>query len=370
VLRLAWLNLTQNKTRLLFSTGGVGLALTLVLFFDAVFAGATSRLTVYIDRAGADIWVSQQGVRAMHMSASAIPAEVTEQVRSVPGIQEAVPILYATEMIAANGKEHIAYVFGLPDDATLGRPWGIVEGRSSLAPGEIIIDRSVARASGIGPGDRVAVLGRDFEVAGLTSGTATMVSSVAFVGMEDFARSRGHGEVISFVLATVEPGASEEAVRGRVQESVSGVTVQTSDEFARQERELAKDMSADIIGIMNTAGFLTGFAVVALTVYIATIARRREYGVLKAMGARNRLLYGVVVIQALLAVAMGLAAGIGVTLLLSEIIPRLEETLLLTVSLSSLARVALVSVFIAGAAALLPARQIAGLEPVSVIRRG
>jgi putative ABC transport system permease protein len=71
---LAARNLIQNKPRLALSVGGLGLALTLVLFFSAVFDGATSRLTVYIDRAGADVWVAQAGVRTMHMSTSALPS--------------------------------------------------------------------------------------------------------------------------------------------------------------------------------------------------------------------------------------------------------------------------------------------------------
>jgi putative ABC transport system permease protein len=367
--RLAWLNLVQNKTRLVISTGGLALALTLVLFFDAVMTGAAGRLTVYIDRAGADIWVSQEGVRAMHMSASAIPASVTDQVAAIEGVDEAVPILYATEMIRAGGKEYIAYVFGLPEGATLGQAW-VVEGSSPLRPDEIVIDRSIASTAGVGLGESVSVFGREFIVAGLTSGTATLVSSVAIVRMDDFARVRGQGEVVSFVLVKVREGETPEAVAAQIERGVAGVTVQTQTEFARAERSLAEDMSADILGIMNTAGFLTGFAVVALTVYIATLGRRREYGVLKAMGARNRLLYGVVLIQALLAVGMGLVTGVAITLILSELIPRFDEALQLSVTFSSLGRVAFVSIFIAGASALLPARQIASLEPVTVIRRG
>lgn len=370
MVRLAWRNLVQNRTRLVISTGGVGLALTLVLFFDAVFAGATDRLTVYIDHAEADVWVSQEGVRAMHMSSSALPATVTEAVRDVPGVVEAMPLLYATDMVHAGGSEYIAYVFGLPDDATMGRPWEIVDGTAGVGPGEIIIDRSIASSAGVGVGDSVGVLGQELRVAGLTAGTSTLVSSVAFVPMADFARVRGQGEVISFVLVRVAAGESPGEVAARIAATVSGVTVQTSEQFAQQERELSQDMSADLLSIMNGAGFLTGFAVVALTVYIATIARRREYGVLKAMGVRNRLLYGVVVLQALIAVAIGFAVGAGLTLLLAEVIPRLDETLVLSVDSASLGRAAIISIILAGIAALLPAWQLAHLEPVAIMRRG
>ncbi|HSE44799.1 MAG TPA: hypothetical protein VLA89_05675, partial [Gemmatimonadales bacterium] len=105
MLRLALKNLLQNKPRLLISVGGTGLALTLVLFFGAVFHGATGRLTVYIDRARADVWVSQSDVRTMHMSSSALPAGVTDLVRAVDGVEEVVPILYSEDMIEAGGNE-------------------------------------------------------------------------------------------------------------------------------------------------------------------------------------------------------------------------------------------------------------------------
>lgn len=370
MLRLAIANLVQNKTRLLISVGGVGLALTLVLFFRAVFEGAESRLTVYIDRAGADIWVSQEGVQTMHMSESALPASVLEEVKAVPGVQQAVPILYSEGMIEADGKDYIVYVFGVPPDAALGEPSRLADGASVPGPGEVIIDHAIASQAGLAVGDRLTVLGQQLRIAALTSGTSSLVSSVSFVRMEDFARVRGGGDVISFVLVKVSAGESAAAVSARIAESVDGVTVQTRDQFASQERKLVKDMSADIIAIMNTAGYLVGLAVVALTIYIATVARRREYGVLKAIGVGNGRLFQIVLAQALLTVGIGLAFGLSLTLLLSGLTPKFNELIVLHISPASLLRVALISTVLGGTAALLPARQLAGLEPVAIIRRG
>lgn len=368
--RLALRNLVQNKARLVISVAGIGLALTLVLFFGAVVAGAQSRLTVYIDHAGADVWVSQQGVQTMHMSQSSLPASVVDEVKAVRGVDQTVPILYTEGMIQARGDEFIAYVFGVSPDAPLGQPWHIVEGASELAPGEVIVDHAVTSKSGLRVGDQVTVLGQPMRIAGITSGTSTLVSSVSFVRMDDFARARGGGDGVSFVLVKVAPGASPAEVSARIAQTVPGVTVQTRGQFASQERKLVSDMSSDIINIMNIAGFLTGLAVVALTVYIATIARRREYGVLKAMGVRNRRLYQVVLVQALLSVGMGLAAGLGLTLVLSAVIPRFNELIVLSVTGDALLRVTAVSMLLGTLAALLPARQIAGLEPVAILRKG
>lgn len=369
MLHLAVANLVQNKTRLLISTGGVGLALTLVLFFGAIFQGAEDRLTVYIDHAGADIWVSQEGVRTMHMSESAIPIAVVDQVKAVPGVAEAVPVLYTSDILQANGKQNIAYVFGLPTNAPLGSAWKIAKGKAAPGPGEILIDRAIAGQLGVGVGDKVTAIGQQLTVAGLTSGTSTIASAVSFVRFDDFAAMRG-GDVASYVLVKVSPGESVAVVTDRIANSINGVTVQTKQQFAANERELVTDMMADLISIMNDAGYLTGLAVVVLTIYIATVVRRREYGVLKAMGVRNARLFQVVVVQALLTAAIGFLTGIGITLLLSLVIPNVNELLVLTLSTASLVQVAIVSTILAGVAALLPAWQLARLEPVAIIRRG
>jgi len=304
----------------------------------------------------------------MHMSQSALPASIVDDVKAVRGVEQAVPILYAEDMIQAKGEEYIAYVFGIAPDAPFGGPWRIVDGAAAPGPGEVIIDHAIAKQAGLRIGDRVTVLGQEMRIAGLTAGTSSLVSSASFVRMDDFARVRGGGDVISFVLVKVKPGESPSAVSLRIAQRVTGVTVQTRGQFASQERALVKDMSADIINIMNTAGYLTGLAVVALTVYIATVGRRREYGVLKAMGVGNGRLYQIVLLQAVLSVGMGLITGLGLTLLLAALIPRFNELIVLSVSTAALLRVTLVSVLLAAVAALLPARQIAGLEPVAVLR--
>lgn len=368
--RLAFANLVQNKTRLIISVAGVGLALTLVLFFRAIFDGAGGRLTIYIDNAGADIWVSQEGVRTMHLSESAIPMSTVNEVKAVPGVADAVPILFTSDILQANGKENIAYVFGVPGGASLGSPWNITEGGSQPGPGEIIIDHAIAQQLGVDIGDTVTAVGQPLTVAGMTSGTSSIVSAVSFVRFEDFASLRGGGQVVSYVLVSVTAGETVSAVRDRIAQQVSGVTVQTKQQFADNERELVRDMGADLIGIVNNAGYLTGLAVVVLTIYVATVARRKEYGVLKAMGVRNVRLFQIVVVQALLTVAVGFLTAVGMTLLLSVVIPEFNELMVLTISTSALLQVAGISTLLAGLAALLPARQLAGLEPVEILRKG
>lgn len=169
----------------------------------------------------------------------------------------------------------------------------------------MILNRNIAEKSGIALGDEVEILGKKFKVTGLSEGTASLVNSVAFISMKDFEKMRSSYDTISFLLVKVSDGESPKGVAARIQAQVRDVTAQTRDDFAAQERQVVKDMSTDVITIMNMIGFLIGLAVMALTVYTSTLSRRREYGMLKALGAHNTDLYLTVLAQAILSVILG-----------------------------------------------------------------
>lgn len=377
MMRLAFRNLFQSKMRLIVSVGGVALALMLMLALGAVFTGAEKQITVYIDRSGADVFVAQKGVRNLHMVSTWLPYSVVAEVAKVQGVQSVTPIMYIAGMIESGKERNLAYIIGLPRDPVMGKPWRVVEGVAVPAPGEIVLDRAVAAQSGLRLGDTVKVLGQQLKIAGLSEGTVSITNSVAFIAMEDFERMRGASgqagangaQAVSFVLARAALGISPDALATRIEAQVAGVTVQSSAKFAEQERNLVKDMAADVLTIMNIVGFAIGLAVMSLTIYTATLARRAEYGALKALGARNGDLYRAVLAQALVSVALGLALGLAFTLALSALLPALGSTVALQVSGSSLLQVGIASLVIAGLSALLPIRQIAGLDPATVFRR-
>jgi putative ABC transport system permease protein len=372
----------SKKIRLIISVGGVALALTLVLALDAVFTGIEGQITTYIDYSGADVFISQAGVRNLHMVSSWIPASVAGNVQAIPGVASVTPIMFLTDTMEVGSRQdrYSVYVIGLPQGAEMGGPWRVSRGASIPSAGQAVIDRGVAEKEGLGIGSTAKILGQAFTIAGLSEGTGNLLNSVAFISINDFARVRGTMrmenpasdrttmQVVSFVLAKVKPGVSSDAVAARIENEVPGVTAQSREVFAAQERKLVKDMATDLINTMNLVGFLVGLAVMALTVYTATLSRRTEYGILKALGASNRYLYGIVLAQSLYSVVLGFAVGLTITFLLSVVIPNLGSNLVLQMSGASLLKVGIVSLLIAALSALLPIRQIAGLDPAVVFK--
>jgi putative ABC transport system permease protein len=368
MIRLAFRNLFQNKVRLVISTGGVALALLLILALDAIFTGVEQRITAYIDYSGADIWVSQSDVFNMHMASSSLPDSIARKVRLVPGVAAVSPIMYVANNVVVGEERNLAYIIGVPERAELGGPWNVSKGLNIPGEGQAIMDRSVAEKSGVGLGDNVEVLGEEFEVVGLTEGTSSLVNSIAFISQEDFEALRGNYDTFSFLLVRVDEGESPLVVADRIRSRVRDVTVQTREAFSGQERQVVKDMSTDVVTIMNLIGFLIGLAVMALTVYTSTLSRRREYGMLKALGARNTDVYFTVLAQAMLSTLLGFFFGWAITWLLTLAIPFTGLTLTVVINPNSLLKVAVVSLLLAGLSALIPIRQIANLDPAMVFR--
>jgi putative ABC transport system permease protein len=369
MIRLAIRNLFHSPIRLLVSVGGVALALVLILSLDAILAGSERQMTAYIDYSGADIFVSQSGVRNMHMASSSLPRDLLIAVEGVDGVDQVFPILYLTNVIDVGQEQFLAYIIGVESGAGFGGAWDLEQGNPSPAEGEIVIDHTVAREASLGVGDKVDVLGRSFNVVGLARGTTSIINSVAFININDFFDQRGTNQVISYILATVTPGNEKLDIAQRIEAEVPNVSALPREQFSQEEASIIQDMGADVITIMNFVGLLIGLAVTGLTTYIATIARKSEFGMLKAIGAKNRHLYLTVIWQAVLSIALGLVIAVGLTMVLQVAVPQFVPAMELALTVNSFVKIGLAAVAIAIVSAVLPIRQISTLDPAMVFRR-
>lgn len=370
MLRYVWRLLVQDKGRLVLSVGGVALALVLIIALDAVFLGAEERSTIYIDRSGADVIVSQAGVRTMHMGSSRLSDSITAQIASIPGVESATPMLFASDLMRVGTSRQSTYIIGLPPDAQAGTPWNVQSGTAMPDPGGAVIDRTIAADAGLDLGDTVAILGTDFRIDGLSSGTSSLTSSVAFIRLADFATVIGQADAISYVFVRTRPDVAPAAVAAAIGAGITGVTVQTRTQFAAEERKLIRDMGVNVIAVMNVFGFLVGLVVMALTVYLSVLARRREFGTLKAIGAGNHRLYAIVLFQALASVTIGVITAIGITLGVGWLLSVLGSTVTLVLGRDALVKAVLAAVVIAAASSLVPAGRIGRLDPAAAFRRG
>lgn len=362
MLSFAWRNFTFTFVRSCLAIATVSLTLLLVLALDGVVTGMERQFARYIERSGADVWVAQRGVRNLHMMASTLPASLTPRVRATPGVLDVTPILYATQTVVLRNDVSFQYVIGLPDGATSGGPWRVIQGRTRLRAREVLLDAAQAARANVKLGGVVRLAGRAFVVAGFTNGTVSPLNGVVFVRFEDLAGIRRARNTISFLLVRVRAGTSSAHV-ARALTRTFPVTALTTRDFAASERRVIRDMGADVINLMSGVGYAVGLVVLALTVHSATFARRAEYLTLRALGASVPFLAGVVLAEALLTVTFGFTLAVTVSGALAVGLPHVTEGVTLQLAARDVARVAASAWLLAGLAALSSVTFVARLDP-------
>jgi putative ABC transport system permease protein len=341
-------------------------ALLLVLLLDGVFAGAMQRVTAYIDRSPADVFVSQKDVTTMHMSFSALPPELVAEIEGREGVAWAEGLRYATALVEGGGESRLTYVFGYDTSTGRAGPRGFAEG-GAPGPGQVVVDDVAADELGVGLGDEVEVFGTALVVSGLSTHGTNIVNTTVYVDHRQFEQFRG--DQVSYVLVGAEPGTSAERLAQELSEAMPDVTVQTSRQFSAEEARIVGDMSTDVMAIMTVVALLIALAVVGLTLFTITLSKLREFGVIKALGATPARLGAVVVGQAVWSIAVGLAVALALALVLGRAITELTPNVLVVIEASSVVRVGALGLVVGALGSLIPLRRVLAVDPASAFRR-
>ena len=358
---LARRNMANDRRRLIASMAGIGLAVMLILLLDGMFAGIKAQTRVYTDNAGADLYVLQRGMRELH-DGGVLPRGIVDDIRSTPGVDWAEPVRGTHVMLELHGTKVAPYLVGTKPGAP-GGAWDITEGRNIRADDEIVIDSVLAGRHDVELGERIDVMGTRFRVVGISTEASAFMSSYVFVSHTATDRLFSAPDTTAYVLV----GTSEsEVVRARLIDA--GLHVLTPDQIAANSEELASGIFGGPLRLMVIVAFSVGTLVIALTAYTAIVERRREYGIVKALGARTGRLVGIALTQTVVLAALGLVAGALLFLAGRELIESTKPQFEVLLTSGVVARAAAVALVMALLAAIIPARGLARLDPATAYR--
>jgi putative ABC transport system permease protein len=354
-------NMLANRSRLAASVAAVGLAVMLILLLDGMWEGLKRQTRVYADNAGADLFVLQRGLDDMQ-DGGVIPLPAVDRIAATPGVRWAEPVRGTFVILELHGTKLAPFLVGTSPGAP-GGAWSIRDGRSVQADDEIVLDSVLADRHGIEVGDSIDVMGTAFRVVGRSSQTAGFMTGYIFVThAATDALFDAHGTT-SFVLV----GASDAlAVRDRL--VGAGFNVFTAAEIAQTAEDSASGIFRGPLLLMVIVAFSAGTLIMALAVYTATVERRREYGILKALGARRERLVAMAVGQTLALALLGLLCGavlfFGGRAIIIAARPQFAIDLTADVAL----RAAVAAFLMAVLAAIVPARRLSALDPATAYR--
>lgn len=369
---------------------------TAVLFASfLVVRGIGRALATGTARLGADILIvpaaAEAEARAALLSGEPthflLDSGVLERARAVAGVEVATPQLFIKPRgVSCCGRSDAFLIAFEPSSDLTIAPWLARNLGRPLGPKEIVTGSGIPAF----PGDVIPFFGTLFTVAAVMEPTGMdILDRSVFLSMDAARRMADSSAALSpeplrlppgeasAVLVRVAPGLSPDRVAIGLEHAIPGVKTITASAVVTA----VKQQTAGIVRILSGVGIALTVVLVlvqGLAVSLTVSERRRELGLIRAMGADRRQAARVIVSESLLLAALAGAAGIGLGLFVSRLlaglpVPGIRLAHLapsgLSLVLSAAAALALLLVT-ALAAAALPVRSITGRDPYEAIRSG
>lgn len=339
-------DIRYNLGRFALTGLGIGMLLMVVMGMAGIYRGLIEDATLLVERIGADLWVVQRDTRGPFAELSRVPRTLVYRVQAVPGVASAREFVFHTIQRQHKGRPLRISVLGLGWPADKGDWLPLVAGRPLRQNHyEIVADQTL----GLHLGERLRLSKENYTVVGITRG---MVSSggdgMAFVTqwdsqaiqfdtppeairLERAARQRRSqsdetflkqpvlverlsepaGQLpavpepeLSAVVVRLQPGTEAQRVIATMA-AWGDVTVFTK---AEQEGLLVQgmvDKARRQLGMFRVLLTVIAAIIMALILYTLTLDKLHSIALLKLIGARNRVILGMIVQQALVLGVLG-----------------------------------------------------------------
>lgn len=327
ILSIARKNLKRRPFR------STALMLAAALVSGLLFAGAISMKGVMMsirlgaERLGADLMVVPQGyedkarssIIAGKPSVFYMPDAVLEKVRKVKGVRQASPQLFikSTTYPCCTEVDVLLVGFDPETDFTV-TPWLTEKLRRPLGKDEAVVGRSIP----VEKGEKVKFYGKDLTVVGYLSDTGIEYIDHAVYMTLDAARelirqSKTKAAVplnideraLSTILVQLDPAVSPERAAVFVEYEVQGVKAIAAQDVIGSVKKQLSVLLKTIFGVGISLWAVT-LVLIGVVFSMIVNERRREIGLLRAIGAKDKALFSLILIESVIISLAGSILGV------------------------------------------------------------
>lgn len=362
-MNLAVRDIRCHRGRFVQTCLGLGLLLAVVMSMGGIYRGLVADALAILEATDADVWVVQQGTSGPFAATSRMPEDLKYRIRAVPGVSQASPLSFQNIQLERFGEPFRFFLVGY-EPGGLGGPPAIVEGRGiGQKHYELVADR----AMGLAVGERLAIAGDVYTVVGLTR---KMVSSsgdpVAWVTLEDAQKIQfkednnairnnrvriadrvarkglppvqaeqasalaeeltGSTHIVNTVVARLAPGAEPARVRAGIDRWNHLRAISDEEQTTILTEGMIKKAKMQL-GLFRAILLVISGVIISLIIYTSTLDKIRTIATLKLIGAKNRVIVGLILQQSILMGVIAYAIGYVLITLTQEKFPRRVELL-------------------------------------------
>jgi putative ABC transport system permease protein len=381
-IKLVLKNLFRRKGRFIFTMLGISIGMASFVALLSLGGNMRGEVTRQAQAMGASFMIMPEDICIFNQVAivtgdtisESLQFEVFERIAIIDGITV---IPHLTQKTAINDLPSVV-VGILPEETREFRGWEMSEGEYLTSQNEnaVVIGSDFAQSRSLSVGDVVNVRDEQFTVKGVLALTQSNDDSTMFMPLEVSQRVFEKDGYISYMSANVDDIEKMEQYEAAI---VGAANVQVST-----DEQLLGSVLAVLGSVNITLQLIAGVALIAAafgiinTMMTAVYERRREIGIMRAIGGKSSAIFKIFVLESglygLLGGIVGVAIGLSASIFAGEFISQIGANDLLkgatpqaSVDISLIVMAIGFSLVISIGAGLYPAWKASKLTPVEAI---
>jgi putative ABC transport system permease protein len=356
--------LGRRRGRTLLTILGVAIGITLVTTLSSFSEGINSLVNSELALLSGKIVITAEGASFESFITSEVDASVLDDVRGLSGIERATGVLGGTtpagSVFGINMED--LDLFNLDVDIKDGRlP---EDGEDEVMLGSVFADGTDWKV-----GDEIEIRGKKYDIVGEIGRTGVEADYGMITSVETGQEILRKADKLTAVIAKPASAEESEAIARDIENSFSGISALSDKDAARSAQEFTGQMSVMTFAIGSISAFIAGIGIMNV-MFMSVRERRKEIGVMKALGANTNEILLQVIAEAIiitligeaigLLISYGIVGGIGTVSGRMQLTPEITPGLVVSVTVFAI----LLGIF----SGLLPAREASKLQPAVVLR--
>jgi putative ABC transport system permease protein len=305
VYKLVWENLKHRPVRTLLSSLAIGLGVTMMLTLVGVGEGMLREQETRTRGVGADIIIRPSGSSVIGVAPPNINEKLVAWAAEQPHVAQATGVV-----IYPLGGVSTVHGVDLDALAKMSGGFSFLQGRPFKDTQEVIIDEYFAKEKKLKVGSTIKILNRDWLVTGIFRGGKLTRMMLPKAVLQDVTANTGK---VSVIYVKLDDPAHTQEVIAHLKQTLTENPIYSMDELASQFSVNSLPELKAFIGVVMTLSVLFGFLVVFLAMYTAILERTREIGILKALGAGQGYVLGILLRETALLAVLGSLMGIAMS---------------------------------------------------------
>ncbi len=305
MLNAALRDLQWRRRRFVIAVFGTGLVFAMTLVLTGLSNGFHVEAQRSVDSLGVDVFIIKTGASGPFLGSVPFPAVEARPVSKLPGVTEAVPLVYGSVSTSEGGSTRNVNVFGAPQNGP-GMPV-MIAGQDPAKPDEV----AVSSTMGKNVDDEVELGGRKLRVVGIVD-DSTALGGQANVFLTVPGAQR--------LLFGGQPLISSIGVRGSPEQVPDGFHVVNRD-GAVNDLQRALTNAVRAITLMAVLLWVVAGLIVGSLIYLSALERTRDFAVFKAVGVGTRSILGGLMVQAVIVAVLAAVLGSVLSVLIGPLFP-------------------------------------------------